>query len=602
MNDTSYSASRPASTTANAAPSWSAQDLVAAISLFLATAAVVLWQVHRVGILWDLSYILDSAWRISLGQVPYRDLPFAHAPLTFLVQAAIIKLLGRNYMHHALYAAIAAGLGTVLTWRIVLRILNDRAVALLLAASVTVLSVYSILPIPFYDCDCALSILLALYLLQRLDARAYAGQTMAVGAALVLPVFFKQNIGLPFLLTALVGIGAVVAVRRITRAKPGPDDLPTVSLLLVIAGAAATLALCGLILQFTAGIGNYYRWTVQFAAQRRMPGLRDMLAVYTEPSLRWTLPCIVLALLFAHLPTPRNPGRSDGVWRDPENSLLARVAPGLAMVLMTLPFLATLLSLFQSADADDRASSLLALWPLLLILSSVHALYGLVRRRSLHALLPLLALAAIHGTMLSQQLWGSTYALWPLLIYLLAGMIAGLPAAVPKIPLAAVVGVTLIVCGLPYIASEERLSYSNVLEGPVNRSTLPELQGLSVHGPWLPAFDQLVRFTDAEIPQDDGILLLNGEDPFFFATGRTPQFPILLFDPATDPYAPEQTVTEVRENGIHWLIVKRRLQIKADPMPDRDRTLDLLRKEFAPYRQLDNYDIYRRTPTLAPVR
>jgi len=37
-------------------------------------------------------------------------------------------------------------------------------------------------------------------------------------------------------------------------------------------------------------------------------------------------------------------------------------------------------------------------------------------------------LAAIHGTFLSQQLWGSTYGIWPLLILLLAELLASLAA------------------------------------------------------------------------------------------------------------------------------------------------------------------------------
>src|SRR5438876_4402531 len=94
-------------------------DWIAALFLFSATAAVVVWQNSRLGVLWDLSYVLDSSYRISLGDIPYRDFPFAHAPLTFLVQAAIIKLAGRVYWHHVAYCAVVSGLSTVLTWRII---------------------------------------------------------------------------------------------------------------------------------------------------------------------------------------------------------------------------------------------------------------------------------------------------------------------------------------------------------------------------------------------------------------------------------------------------------------------------------------------------
>src|SRR6267378_8330349 len=91
---------------------------LAALFLFLATALVVIWQNSRLAVLWDLSYALENSYRISLGDIPYRDFPFAHAPLTFLIQAAIIKLAGRVFWHHVTYCAIVSGLSTLLTWRI----------------------------------------------------------------------------------------------------------------------------------------------------------------------------------------------------------------------------------------------------------------------------------------------------------------------------------------------------------------------------------------------------------------------------------------------------------------------------------------------------
>src|ERR1700694_2006218 len=97
---------------------------LAALFLFLATALVVVWQNSRLAVLWDLSYTLENSYRISLGDIPYRDFPFAHAPLTFLMQAALIKLTGRVYWHHVAYCAVIAGLSTLLTWRILHLILR----------------------------------------------------------------------------------------------------------------------------------------------------------------------------------------------------------------------------------------------------------------------------------------------------------------------------------------------------------------------------------------------------------------------------------------------------------------------------------------------
>lgn len=159
--------------------------------------------------------------------------------------------------------------------------------------------------------------------------------------------------------------------------------------------------------------------------------------------------------------------------------------------------------------------------------------------------------------------------------------------------MAGVVSATLLICGGFYTASEERLSYAQLPEGPVEHSTFPQLAGIAVAGPYLPDFEELLRFAAANIPVSDGLILIPGEDPFYFVTGRTPQFPVLLFDPATDPYSPTQLVEEARQHQIRWLIVKRELQIKADLTPQREATLKLLLQEFALSTRLHGYDVYR---------
>src|SRR5258706_14235846 len=78
----------------------------AGLFLFLATALVVVWQNSRLAVLWDLSYTLENSYRISVGDIAYRDFPFAHAPLTFLIQPAIIKLAGRVCWHPVAYSSI----------------------------------------------------------------------------------------------------------------------------------------------------------------------------------------------------------------------------------------------------------------------------------------------------------------------------------------------------------------------------------------------------------------------------------------------------------------------------------------------------------------
>jgi hypothetical protein len=631
------------------------RDFAGAAGLFLAAASVVLWQNAHVAALWDASYTLDTAARIALGQMPYRDFPFVHAPLTFLIQAAIIRLTGRVFFHHVLYAAVMAGSGTVLAWRIVLRSMRWRvqfawAIALLLASTLVFLGIYSILPFPSYDGDCALAILAAVWCLQRLDAAPsnWPGarwRGFTTGCVICLPLFFKQNMGLPFLV-AVVGSVALLLLVNLIRSKKNESDQDSElaeetilrdqeaagakarrskggvcgtsklmpfyktpgqlllyktpfgrpfsasssdsTLLAVLAGAITTCIAALLVLHFTAGVGNYIHWTIQFAAQRRLPGLSAMAAIYSDPSLLWTLPAATAALI---LLTWR---RTSG-WR-------FSIA---AFLLLAVPFFITLSALWRYYDDPDSfGDTLVALWPFLMLLAAALAVRNLIRFRSLtlRSLLPLILLAAIQGTLLSQQLWGSTYAIWPLLAILIADLLAFLASRPPLqaaspwfiSSLARLVSVTLLVCGAFYTISEERLSYVNIPDGPVEHSAFTQLAGASTPGACLPEFDELLRYAATNIPRNDGIVLLPGEDPFYFVTGRTPQFPVLLFDKSTDPYSPQETAALAGTRNIRWLIVKRDLQINEDPTPNRAATIQLLMKEFALVAQLRGYDVYKR--------
>jgi len=574
-------------------PRWAPRDWVAAAILFAATAAVVLWQNSHVAVLFDLSYILNTAERIAAGQVPYRDFPLAHAPLTFLVQAAIIRLTGRVVFHHVLYVALMGGLGTVLTWRIAHASLRGRAsaawwLALLVAAPLSVLGIYCIVPNPEYDCDCGFWLLVALWMLQRFTVKANVFFGFAAGAALVIPLFFKQNIGLPFLMAAIGAVLLVFALKLAGRRHDSSEALGTRMLFAVLAGACAALLAAALALHWTAGFGNYLHWTIEYAGHRRLPALSFMLGVYHDPTLLWTVPCVVIALLLLRVA--------------PAKYLWVRIA---AFALLAAPFLFTLASLLMYDDADERGDSLLALWPLLLLLAAVLAianLRSLRRKASLHTLFPLIVLAAIHGTFMSQQLWGSTYAIWPLLALLVADLLAFLDGVSSLrarsrrfvSSLALLISVTLLVCGGFYTASEERLSYANLPDEPPAHSAFPQLAGLATPGPYLPEIDELLRYAQANIPFDDGIVLIPGEEPFYFATGRVPRFPAPFFDPTIDPYSPEETAALVGSRNIRWLIVKTDLQTKMDPTPDRAETMTLLMNEFTLAAHLRGYDVYRR--------
>src|SRR5208282_2053589 len=323
-------------------------------------------------------------------------------------------------------------------------------------------------------------------------------------------------------------------------------------------------------------------------------------------ALGWMLPCVVGGLFLLRFgrfrPHPSDKDKNVANVYPTDEDLSAgtprvrRPCPMWAQIaaflLLAAPFVYALAALcVYYDDADSRGDSFLMIWPVVLVLAALLGVVNLARswrEPSLRAFLPLILLAAIHGTMMSQQLWGSTYGIWPLLVLLIAELLASLDGFAVRagasrrfLPaLAACISAALLVCGGFYVASEERLSYAYLPDGPAAHSAFPALAGLATPGPYLPEIDELLRYTQANIPFDDGIVLMPGEEPFYFATGRVPRFPVPFFDPTIDPYSPNEIAALVRSRNIRWLIVKTDVQTKEDPTPDRAATMEALMPEF----------------------
>ena len=378
-----------------------------ALFLFLGTSAVVLWQNSRLAVLWDLSYILENSYRISLGRV-HRDFPFPYAPGTFLIQALLIKLTGRVFFHHVLYCAIVGGLGTVLTWRILIHVLRDatpafRLVAILMAAPLAVLGIYCIFPHPFYDPDCTFVILCAVLLLLRLERKGFPPlRAFLAGIVLILPLFVKQNIGLAFLATSALAIVILIARGAWQRQRVSGYAW-------LLAGMAAGLGAALLLIHFTAGLRNYWHWTFQFASSRRLPSVSEMFAPFQNQSL------LLWFVAFAA-----------GAFLHARNRHGNRMLTLFSVALMAAPFVWPLVYLLVEDDPAERAERLLAVWPVVLIVSLVFAVWDARKGTTISRLLPFILIGAVQGAFLSQQVWGSTYALWPLLAILLAGVLTGL--------------------------------------------------------------------------------------------------------------------------------------------------------------------------------
>ena len=596
-------------------PSWKIvlASWLADVFLFSATAAVVLWQNSRVTVLYDLSGVIEPAYRMSLGDRPYADFPFPYAPLTFLIQSWIIRLWGTVYWHHIAYVAIVAGLASVLTWRTITSILLDslrwpRLTAFLLSLPVVILGIYCIFPHPFYDPDAMFFMLVSLAAILWLERRGFPTvPTFLAGMLLVIPLFVKQNIGLAYLGSWLVALIVLLVIA-------GWRKLPYRGYLSLIAGSMTGLAIAAAVVNWWVGLVTYKYWTWDFARLRRTPSRADMLSVYQDPLL------VVWLLLFAAGATlfwlNGRSGKSDG--DDPgdvgEESVVApspqsppnKYLTLLAIFLMSVPFVWPVVYLFIDNDASERGERLANVWPVVLIASLVLCILSFRRLSGVRKLLPFVLVATAHGVFLSQQLWGSTYGIWPILVLLVALITLLLNELTCRqfnsylTIFTAIASACIITAGAFYVYSNDRLDYVDLEDGDVHHSTLPQLAGLSMRGDYLPDFEELVNYTNENIPPDESILELPGEDLFYYTTGRRPSFPVLLFDVTNNPYSPEQIADMARTRGIKWLIVKNDLQVDTDKssgdrtIDDKDAIFDAMKPEFKHIESLNNYEIYRR--------
>jgi hypothetical protein len=215
---------------------WTLRDTLAGLLLFLATACVVLWQNAHVAILWDTSYVLDSAVRFALGQDALPSLSVCSPPLTFLIQAAIIRFTGRVFFHHVLYVAAVGGLATVLTWRLLRSnrcagaapepgqsrcSWRRRSPSSASTASSPSPNTTATVPSGFSSLCGSCSGREQTNEVSRVSVLARVGPAFVwMRYCRTLPLFAKQNMGLPFLL-ASVGSGFACARFRGRAARAG---------------------------------------------------------------------------------------------------------------------------------------------------------------------------------------------------------------------------------------------------------------------------------------------------------------------------------------------------------------------------------------------
>ena len=536
--------------------------------LFVASAAFTVWRNTQVAVLVDISYILNIATRIAAGDVPYAQFPLAQAPLTFLTQAVLIKLFGPHFFVQIAYAAIAGGLATVLTYVIARRLVagvvaRPDALAAVLAIPLVPLGIYAILPNPFYDPDGCLVILAAVAAVLAANDRPTRTRWLVAGALISVPVFIKQNIGGAFLILAVAALVADAFARPAARA----------GLRWCLTGLAVALGLELLALQLIVGIDQYLAWAWTFALAGRGVTL-ERVSSFADPSVVW-LGLLILGLALVTL------------------RLAARLRAPVFLVVLCVALLTRLSAVATFIDVNT-------LFPPLLIVASVFAVIRAARDGThIDTVLPLVLTGTAAGTLMSLGLNGSTFGIFPLLVLAIAAIVRDLKRFLPgTMRLAPVTGAVLALfltmSGAAYTLTNARLLFVDAnAPGPVVRSEFPSLAGLSAPGPYIGDLDAILTWTRDNVPAEDAIVFLPGEDPVFFALGRRPRMPSVYYYDVANPYSPAEVARIANEVDLRWVFVKDRLQLVEEPALEQD-LIAALTEHASLAAQVGPYRIYRR--------
>jgi hypothetical protein len=548
--------------------------------LFVGSTAVVLWQNTRVAALHDLSYILNTAYRIWAGDVIYRDFSQPHAPLTFLIQAAVLGLFDSSYLHHVWYAALLSGAATLLTFALLHLLLRPhfaraRPYAFVACLLLIPLGLHSLFPIPWYDADASFIALLALYAMVRAhQPRAGAGWAAFAGGLAVLAIFAKQNMGL-----ALLGASQVLALPWLL------DPARRRRYWLFAASTGLSLALALALIEVTCGLDNYVRWTFSFAAERRLV-LKLPLAPFRRTEIWAWLAAPALGLFVLGASARSRPNGPAQRWS---------LAGFLGTALLLAPLLIPLV-----VGPGHRAALFARLWPLTMPLAAVLAFLTWLRdRRRFEPLLTATLLVFCYGTFLSQGVTASSFAVWPVFCLLLAGILIGLRSLAPGLSpglceayLAAAVAAA-VVTGVPQLVTNRRLDYARH-DGPVHASRHPRLAGLHTGGNYLPRLDELLAFFEQRVPAGEGFTAIPGEDPLYFALRRRPRLPLVQFDRTVNTLSPEQFVELAKASGIEWIVAKRQRQLLHQSQTHFPATVRLVLRDYEPVLENDTYLVMRR--------
>jgi hypothetical protein len=538
--------------------------------------SVTVFRASTFSALFDLSYVLEHSFRMSLGDTIYKDFFIPYPPGTFLIQEFLISVFGKTYYPQIIYCGVVSFLTYILLYRLLFFLTDDKLLNIFLALPAAITGGYGLFSQPFYDPDTILLILLSLYAVLYAHSKKFPGGfTFLAGVLVVVPALFKQNTGLVYLALVHASFIGAALFRK-------DKEASLKSYLWFFLGSAAAAILTLFVISVTSGLGNYFFSTFVVPSRIRLPQPMEFIKNHLNfVILRYTAVWLLLAVM---------------LWFVKTRNLWFEIS---AFFFLLLPFY--LIPLFRAVFLGrSYYDQFYTIWPSAVIVFAVAEVYGMLKQKNLpvfKVLLNMTMILVVIAAFLSQGYRGSTYALWPLLSLLFAFLYfilsnSGLRKDLVLIrKLFIVNSAAIAVSMLFFVWFKVQLSSSFDTQGELHSSAW--LKGLTLPGEYVPNMDNLLTYVRTEIPSEDALIVIPHEDPFYFASGRKPLFPYFLDSWTLWLYSTEDLINKMKSYDVRWMIFKTERQGQGAPPPNLPNPSDELKKEFTLYKILPGYEIYR---------
>jgi hypothetical protein len=485
--------------------------VVPLISVF--AVLYIFHQNQKIIALFDFTYFTDIGIRINNGQIPYRDFPLAANPGSFYIIGIILHFFPSNYLPILIYMGIQSTIIIACTSWILstqIKTFNTSKMSLALLFFLAPLNIYGIFHQPYYDADSIFFVIVGVTLILFLNNRSNNKLEVLLGVILFLPFFFKQNIGLPWILYWVV-VGSIAFYRK-------PNE--RIKIRNVFLGTFMSTSIFFSWLTSKGIFDNWWYWTISRPLEMRNSSFFILIEALRpfEKALIIMIACYIIL---------RNMGNEF-------------ININSKMIFLIVPLATIVFDLYKSNGQyllGNISNIGAASYPLIVTSLIIFMFFNVFTSRNLETnqIVILGILVVILTTLLPQGFLGSSNSIWPLLILNLI-LIVNEQKIEQKFPRYKVIVVASasILLFVVSVMSLFLVRYGWIQPKGIEATGTKSISFMKTEGTFLSDVDIATEIF-LKFQKLGKVAVFPGEDPIAFLTGFTPDTDVSASDPTTNP-------------------------------------------------------------------